>query len=155
MISVSTHSHPKVAATNQSNVDIASSFNTQPPEGGCTWIALCRAFLAEFQHTATRRWLHGVIRWFSWSSRFNTQPPEGGCLLDKISAAILKLFQHTATRRWLPCTQGRRLFVFDVSTHSHPKVAAKCALNLTRQNARFNTQPPEGGCNSKIKDDWI
>ena len=33
-----------------------------------------------------------------------------------------------------------------VSTHSHPKVAALAIKRISLQYARFNTQPPEGGC---------
>ena len=33
-----------------------------------------------------------------------------------------------------------------VSTHSRPKAAAKCAIILSKEQASFNTQPPEGGC---------
>ena len=78
------------------------------------------------------------------------------------------MFQHTATRRWLPILQSNQEFIYIVSTHSHPKVAAialKCKLlNLkvsTHSHPKvaawwllsflffktsFNTQPPEGGC---------
>ena len=41
------------------------------------------------------------------------------------------LFQHTATRRWLPFTNNDRGRWFEVSTHSHPKVAAKFFLKDT------------------------
>ena len=58
-ISVSTHSHPKVAAsindTTASNRTVG--FNTQPPEGGCT-------------HSIGENQMN---------KSFNTQPPEGGC----------------------------------------------------------------------------
>ena len=42
-------------------------------------------------------------------------------------------------------------FVVDVSTHSHPKVAA---INNRRKEfirESFNTQPPEGGCPYKTR----
>ena len=35
------------------------------------------------------------------------------------------MFQHTATRRWLPSQLFKALTVKEVSTHSHPKVAAQ------------------------------
>ncbi len=55
---------------------------------------------------------------------FNTQPPEGGC--------------GFSDRYWLSVS---------VSTHSHPKVAAKAELFKRVITVRsFNTQPPEGGC---------
>ena len=33
-----------------------------------------------------------------------------------------------------------------VSTHSHPKVAAKWRVEIYKNGISFNTQPPEGGC---------
>ena len=60
--------------------------------------------LAKFQHTATRRWLpHGKVG-----------------LVNK-----LEWFQHTATRRWLPLDYAKSSKNLQVSTHSHPKVAAQ------------------------------
>ena len=77
---VSTHSHPKVAAQpNGLPLLSGKSFNTQPPEGGCALEAQAYDQALEFQHTATRRWLHKHI-----------------AILE-----AAKLFQHTATRRWL------------------------------------------------------
>ena len=78
---VSTHSHPKVAAHRG-----RKHKNHQ----------------ATFQHTATRRWLPGALRCMqSFAPSFNTQPPEGGCTIAQ-------------SFNW----------AVDVSTHSHPKVAA-------------------------------
>ena len=147
------------------------SFNTQPPEGGCTLIEWDPISGEQFQHTATRRWLqtqsyhpyycssvsthsHPKVAaiWISKLQRkrssFNTQPPEGGCYCKRSI-----LWQH-----WRFNTQppegGCDILYFlanlaiEVSTHSHPKVAAtgrrdrKCGRNC------FNTQPPEGGCRS-------
>ena len=56
-----------------------------------------------FQHTATRRWLQ---------IRINT------CICHS-------RFQHTATRRWLPLPSKVLAIAPVVSTHSHPKVAAR------------------------------
>ena len=36
--------------------------------------------------------------------------------------------------------------MIEVSTHSHPKVAAIKFTRPRHAHARFNTQPPEGGC---------
>ena len=78
-------------------------------------------------------------------------------------------FQHTATRRWLRRKRGLALKKNEVSTHSHPKVAAKgkvvenddpekfqhtatrrwlpsAAMSAQAAATSFNTQPPEGGC---------
>ena len=122
---VSTHSHPKVAASEDDKEKI-------------------RQLL--FQHTATRRWLrkldipprnavlvsthsHPKVAAIMISYRivscsgFNTQPPEGGC-----SYVVRD-------------NNGQRT----VSTHSHPKVAATAKRQLPNPSS-FNTQPPEGGC---------
>ena len=55
-----------------------------------------------FQHTATRRWLLFVLLLF---------------VEDYV-------FQHTATRRWLLTMKQTIIEMIEVSTHSHPKVAA-------------------------------
>ena len=81
--------------------------------------------LAKFQHTATRRWLpHGKVG-----------------LVNK-----LEWFQHTATRRWLPLDYAKSSKNLQVSTHSHPKVAAIEFIKELPTDDSFNTQPPEGGC---------
>ena len=104
---VSTHSHPKVAAAQQrGNYSVARRFNTQPPEGGCSIAASERVKLFLFQHTATRRWLR-------YGCRTNL-------LHDR--------FQHTATRRWLRASSRNWHKSNRVSTHSHPKVAARGAV---------------------------
>ena len=104
---------------------IVDGFNTQPPEGGCAelrnglwlgiefqhtatrrWLRFMRSFLMTatlFQHTATRRWLRFKLPDKNFCGySFNTQPPEGGC----------------------PARAALDPFNFQVSTHSHPKVAA-------------------------------
>ena len=59
---VSTHSHPKVAAVKvTSKSQITHRFNTQPPEGGCILQLTPRSSQTMFQHTATRRWLLAVV----------------------------------------------------------------------------------------------
>ena len=68
-----------------------------------------------FQHTATRRWLQIL----SPSDR-NTSG-----------------FQHTATRRWLPQLKCMLYHFLDVSTHSHPKVAASSVLELLNKCSLF------------------
>ena len=55
---------------------------------------------------------------------FNTQPPEGGCqALDDRFARLLAVSTHSH-----PKVAARKLYLHDsslvVSTHSHPKVAA-------------------------------
>ena len=104
---VSTHSHPKVAAASLVNASrLVSCFNTQPPEGGCITISLYDELAPLFQHTATRRWLHYDLTVFFQ----------------------VNMFQHTATRRWLLAIERANLSISEVSTHSHPKVAASATL---------------------------
>ena len=114
---VSTHSHPKVAASNSlTSSFFQACFNTQPPEGGCFPVS-CRC---------------------NSPISFNTQPPEGGCGRRSRSYTLDKKFQHTATRRWLLSSLEKPAPVQEVSTHSHPKVAAtddiKTATRLTFQH---------------------
>ena len=134
MSNVSTHSHPKVAAR--------------------CWVR-CTALIIVFQHTATRRWLplnptdtslallcfntqppeggcQGDRRCHHQYRRFNTQPPEGGCINSQQYHQIQRWFQHTATRRWLHDIGKTTEQIDLVSTHSHPKVAAK---NLGRSSS--------------------
>ena len=55
-------------------------------------------------------------------------------------------FQHTATRRWLLVNAVFLRILGNVSTHSHPKVAANWQSYQALEQFSFNTQPPEGGC---------
>ena len=138
-----------------------------PPVG--VWRELRRVF----QHTAARRRLRSA--WASFSRRwgFNTQPPEGGCLttppdsgfgvrvsthsrpkaaaMPAVADFPVVAFQHTAARRRLPGMLIWCVTVHAVSTHSRPKAAAQKA-NRGRggRNRGFNTQPPEGGCQSEF-----
>ena len=100
---VSTHSHPKVAATAYNKTDSHRvGFNTQPPEGGCwMWSMLLVIFLV-FQHTATRRWLHKIIKPMIYDIRVSTHSHPKVAANGNIIADLLQV----------------------VSTHSHPKVAA-------------------------------
>ena len=146
---VSTHSHPKVAATG--GVMRATGHTAFQHTATRRWLRLIeyvQSWAVEFQHTATRRWLplanvkskqNGIVSTHSHPKvaaksgdilflsgfSFNTQPPEGGCYAHFGADGLAKLFQHTATRRWLPKNNGSVLFFSLVSTHSHPKVAAK------------------------------
>ena len=100
-----------------------TSFNTQPPEGGCI-CSIFRAMPVWFQHTATRRWLLLTCGHLNHCASFNTQPPEGGCKKPKNVYHLMMKFQHTATRRWLRKFFRLLTTIYLVSTHSHPKVAA-------------------------------
>ena len=81
-----------------------------------------------------------------------------------------RAFQHTATRRWLlggyllinqtgnvsthshpkvaAPPDPEQLYRQLVSTHSHPKVAASWPVRALIIWVCFNTQPPEGGCSA-------
>ena len=147
-ISVSTHSHPKVAAISfHYKISFCCCFNTQPPEGGCKAKVSYNTARRWFQHTATRRWLPlvGSVRdfmsfvsthshpkvaalypirpWWTYLS-FNTQPPEGGC--DKLCHYNDKGISVSTHSHPKVAADVERLAMQSmwVSTHSHPKVAA-------------------------------
>ena len=98
---VSTHSHPKVAAS-------GSAFSRPN---------------STFQHTATRRWLQRRPPDFRTRLRFNTQPPEGGCAgtFGAVDDVVVSTHSHPK----VAAIQNSTFFAsYVVSTHSHPKVAA-------------------------------
>ena len=159
VFAVSTHSRPKAAAYSQIyrqrplHVSTHSrppswrnhqSFNTQPPEGGCRLFhVICRQAVVSthsrpkaaaadiatngltivFQHTAARRRLLYSCR----------------------SIKPIMMFQHTAARRRLPNSERlkKRVGVFQ---HTAARRRLPCALPASIGLQRFNTQPPEGGC---------
>ena len=100
---VSTHSRPKAAAHRTlCSLSANSGFNTQPPEGGCSY--------------------HDTLK--TVRASFNTQPPEGGCNAQSRTVGRGVMFQHTAARRRLPSIQKCKALILLVSTHSRPKAAA-------------------------------
>ena len=129
MLTVSTHSRPKAAAFNVLSGCFSNRrFNTQPPEGGCK-SASTLAF--------------AIVG-------FNTQPPEGGCLGENIQQRSDFLVSTHSHPKVAAANHWRAEAAKEVSTHSHPKVAASTAINGLLEQARFNTQPPEGGCNCRL-----
>ena len=75
---------------------------------------------------------------------FNTQPPEGGWVKFYGEELDLMVSTHSrpkAAAEGIAGIKGR----LKVSTHSRPK-AAGGAPPPRSHPARFNTQPPEGGC---------
>ena len=121
---VSTHSHPKVAASLPIlNVLYPHSFNTQPPEGGCLLFCV------------------GIYL----MTCFNTQPPEGGCLFGLSITPLQIVSTHSHPKVAAFCLRWS-FFSATVSTHSHPKVAASKFRLTIFALLSFNTQPPEGGC---------
>ena len=82
-----------------------SGFNSQPPEGGWSELAIELDMLTLFQLTAARRRLvlnakhGGRVR-----RRFNSQPPEGGWGLPPKSAHCLRSFNSQPPEGgWLDC----------------------------------------------------
>ena len=152
---VSTHSHPKVAAIRKpmsKNLTLVSTHSH--PKVAASERLLWSYGTIWFQHTATRRWL--LIQScpiFDFIACFNTQPPEGGCWQVKANLSTFTKFQHTATRRWLLAILYPYCTIILVSTHSHPKVAALRIHDSNNRNNSFNTQPPEGGCDTEKRND--
>ena len=79
-------------------------------------------------------------------TRFNTQPPEGGC---SPLAKYMRVGVDVSTHSHPKVAAEKQQIDFDlviVSTHSHPKVAACVFTEKPTRAICFNTQPPEGGC---------
>ena len=97
------------------NIFNCACFNTQPPEGGC--MSFCQLNLSV--HCFNTQPPEGGCLWFGVdfhpNASFNTQPPEGGCLYN------YQCIHH----------------IENVSTHSHPKVAAAGARRIKLQNMVF------------------
>ena len=88
---VSTHSHPKVAAIAGATGSgkTTFSFNTQPPEGGCSNITgQLSCVISVSTHSHPKVAAKCPLCSSSLSSGFNTQPPEGGCSLHKKARKI-------------------------------------------------------------------
>ena len=109
--SVSTHSHPKVAASQLMPMLSKDSVSTHSHPKVAAIHNKKGALICGFQHTATRRWLQAQVLLYATTSRF----------------------QHTATRRWLPRLINLLHNLSTVSTHSHPKVAAWTVNQKTHQ----------------------
>ena len=83
-----------------------NSFNTQPPEGGCSAKGGIVSMTVRFQHTATRRWLRRQPKCFKTSTTVSTHSH------PKVAAYGNTDLEYYAV----------------VSTHSHPKVAASAII---------------------------
>ena len=99
-----------------------------------------------FQLTAARRRLRPRYTKPTNQKGFNSQPPEGGCSSPKLFCNPATEFQLTAARRRLHGVVTRAHPVSVVSPHSHPKAAACPKYPMQSKRPRFNSQPPEGGC---------
>ena len=151
--------------TNEQN---QRGFNTQPPEGG--WAktgCYCRARKNVSTHsrpkaagsilirrpntslvsTHSRPKAAGLIidTKCSWDIGFNTQPPEGGWQQYRPSSFPFKVSTHSRPKAAGFYFFRRFIFLTGVSTHSRPKAAGGICVQGIGYNARFNTQPPEGG----------
>ena len=130
-----------------SAVCVLERFNTQPPEGGCRLLSATGGVSVKFQHTATRRWLRQGENLSRVEMLFQHTATRRWLRFMRSFLMTATLFQHTATRRWLrfklpdknfcgysfntqppeggcPARAALDPFNFQVSTHSHPKVAA-------------------------------
>ena len=112
------------------------------------WLPPSRPFMilpaVPFQHTATRRWLPKPQKSRPAVACFNTQPPEGGCLKRQPSAACLVVSTHSHPKVAAKATEieaGGRLFQHTATRRWLPQAPA-----LGCVPCGFNTQPPEGGC---------
>ena len=85
---VSTHSRAKAAAFYGAKNEIhRQSFNTQPPEGGCTFIYTRLLIYWGFNTQPPEGGCFRSGLFCLLNSGFNTQPPEGGCItVPNISA---------------------------------------------------------------------
>ena len=126
---------------------ISLCFNTQPPEGGCAHRRMCRKTEWLFQHTAARRRLRRSKRHSRPCSLF--QHTAARRRLQRIGAVVVVgvRFQHTAARRRLP---EIALFVKDNRLFQHTAARRRLRRFILSpcKPYCFNTQPPEGGCNS-------
>ena len=104
------------------------SFNTQPPEGGCNFIHGTVANILSFNTQPPEGGCLMFLPVNGSLKSFNTQPPEGGCYPLAFLLDYCAKFQHTATRRWLRGYMSDLASRINVSTHSHPKVAARITL---------------------------
>ena len=118
------YTHPKAAAAFLVGLKIKMSVSTHSRPKVAAPLSLYVLPQFVFKHTATRRWLPKRLSAKNLSSSFNTQPPEGGCLAKRMTKSQdVKVSTHShpkvAAKGLLIRRQAEK-----VSTHSHPKVAA-------------------------------
>ena len=122
---VSTHSRPKAAAQLlRAFKTRRTSFNTQPPEGGCNRFVF-------FKIT---------------NCCFNTQPPEGGCLVmvtQDNNYNLVSTHSRPKAAALLRLRPSESLSSFNTQPPEGGCIATKQPYKLV---TGFNTQPPEGGC---------
>ena len=148
---VPTHSHPKVAANGHKKSCPPTAFQHTATRRWLPATAYWHRGRTVFQHTATRRWLlrrayHGIrcaavsthshpkvaavqrLRGQLMALCFNTQPPEGGCFM--LLVCLTAFFSFNTQPPEGGCSGIKYTLAHpQVSTHSHPKVAAAVCDN--------------------------
>ena len=83
-------------------IAIGDSFNTQPPEGGCSLKDfLNHPVITVSTHSRPKAAAKATAKSSTALGGFNTQPPEGGCFPTPLDLIKPWEFQHTAARRRL------------------------------------------------------
>ncbi len=124
---VSTHSRPKAAASDELPPPPLLPVSTHSrPKAAAFLVLLSFLIFATFQHTAARRRLLAKIKDDKTYKFVSTH--------SRPKAAALKSLSSSNSAM--------------VSTHSRPKAAASNCRPINGGMLRFNTQPPEGGCNA-------
>ena len=124
-------------------------FNTQPPEGGCLYRPGAGLAPPKFQHTAARRRLPRADMAAPDAVSTHSRP-KAAAMTAALARASWAAFQHTAARRRLPATITTQTIAV-MFQHTAARRRLPRARALMPSKARFNTQPPEGGCMSR----WI
>ena len=150
-------------------------FNSQPPEGGWSFIISSLIWYVPFQLTAARRRLgmktradipqvHGFQLTAARRRLGKFQTASGVAVEFQLTAARRRLetrptaltpkpeFQLTAARRRL-MSAIRKAARGEVSTHSRPKAAGCQIVTCQIGMCSFNSQPPEGGWDGQNKID--
>ena len=126
---VSTHSHPKVAASINATKTMSKEVSTHShPKVAALRKRKCLALRYQFQHTATRRWLRHPAKRFPRHTKVSTHSHPKVAAEPNVANnkdAQVSTHSHPKVAAIKPCA------IFSssaVSTHSHPKVAAffKC-----------------------------
>ena len=134
--------HPRLRKQNREN----TSFNTQPPEGGCHKNTHPARGMCLFQHTAARRRLLIKLNVQSLDDAVSTHSrPKAAAKWALAKSPRPVVSTHSRPKAAAP-VPGPCTCPPVVSTHSRPKAAAQTPNNERNHERCFNTQPPEGGC---------
>ena len=144
LLEVSTHSHPKVAAVRAPHFLSGAGVSTHSHPKVAAPTSQTARLQMPFQHTATRRWL--LVLLFSKDLQqvsTHSHPKVAGNA--RAGYVPPKPFQHTATRRWLQGLMSLAARQRRFNTQPPEGGCERCRRHAARL-PRFNTQPPEGGC---------